>query len=227
MRAIWLLLALALIPCAEAGDAGRFAGPYTFDTDGLAQSGCTVTLLESGAHGRFDLAVPDGCDAFPMLQTIGGWTPGERGFDFLYRQGGIAVVFYEIGTGQYLGEHKPAAKGDGKVYRMGFRAPDEVRAVAGRYHLWPAKDYEARCVITLTVEPAGRAETYQALREPRCVETLPVDALDGWMRSEPAIIVFTGKDGAVLGRFEQLEGAEDALAGTIDGMALKIGKIAE
>lgn len=212
----------------DAGAAGRFAGPYTFDGDGLAQSGCTVTLFDSGSYGQFDLAVPDHCRRmFPVFESLSGWSPGERGFRFLSRLGGVAIVFYEIGTGQYLGEHKAEVKGDGRVYRMSFRAPEEVRAAAGRYWMWPADAYDATCVLTLTTEPAGRTATYQALREARCTTRLPVGKLDGWMHAGPGIILLTDTKGGVLGRFEQLEGGEDAMAGTIDGVALKIGKMVE
>lgn len=218
-RAAVLAGMLALAPSALAHDPGpgdpAKAIPYervwSFDAVGAtAPGGCNIRFFAAGGYGQFDLVLLDACiELYPFLARIGGWRPDDDGFLLAYGAGGVAIAFHGGPDGGLGGEHRVADRGDGTRYAMRRAGAavtpvqGDIEAMAGDYNLWPPENAAESCRLTLSAMPGLRATL---------AEDCGFDpgAVARWRLERAGEIVFDDAAGHALGRFVQMEGAQDA-----------------
>lgn len=209
-------------PLAADPAAIPFEGTWGFEDTGDHQpADCYVSLLTMGMNGFYEFRPGPYCkSAYPVLAAAAYWRPAD---------GGIAV--FDAAKKPLIAlppetDHPEALYGaapDGVAYRMERPFPPDF---AGAYELWTSQSDYRGCRFHLGDDPQryGFGATFPKL----CYERHDLPRLVGWRlkgRGENGIILaFVDADGRETGAFEQAEGAEDALYGTIAGKAYKIAK---
>lgn len=231
-----LAFAVFILSAAQANDPGPgdataaapYFGAWWFDADDGAASLCRIDLLATGGYGQFDLIVPSDCKAeFPLLKTVSGWQGGD-GVRLATGMGGAALTLTRQADGRLAGLE------DGLAYLMQRDdstpgSAEDAERLAGDYRLWRPDEPTAICHLTLGADADGGG--YALAQGKGCAAAFglktvnswrPVDgkAAKGWM------IALLDRAGETRGLFVQMEGAQDAMTGALNGQRLDLARLA-
>lgn len=227
-------IAALTIAAAHANDPGPgspaaatpYLGAWWFDADDGAASLCRIELLATGGYGQFDLIAPPDCKAeFALLRDVSGWQGGE-GVVLATGMGGVALTLTPQADGHLEGEQ------DGLVYlmRRDDSAPGtaaDAALLAGAYRLWRPDEPKAICHLKLDAKAKGPG--YALTPGEGCKAGFGLEAVTAWRpvdgkAAKGWMVALLDKTGAARGLFVQMEGAEDAMTGALDGQRLNLAR---